>query len=718
VLVRSDGVLRGVLPPVFRSREATAGKEDTRPTKRRKVTHDVKTNFPKLSKKSTKPNISPSTVPRKNTSSQEATKSEKPKTEEKIGQPKFKPPKKSHIDVWNRNLSGSTKAQSDIFCDMSFGHFGLQERLLKHLAALNFIKPTLIQKAAIPSIMQRRDVMVQAETGSGKTLTYLIPMIHDLLSFSLTRSDGTYAIVIAPTRELSLQIHDVLQSLVRPFPWIVATHIVGGEKRKSEKARLRKGVTVVVATPGRLLDHILHTSAFNYSHIRWLILDEADRLLDMGFEKELLAIMKHIDEKSLPNLQRQTLLLSATLNKDINRLALASLRNPVYISLDEIKKAHRVNSDVKNGDSDDNKDDNKNVITINNDNAIKSMDISNEKNSKREELNMSETALAEELNKIYSHGLPSGLRQHFVIVQPKWRLVCLAAFIRQKALERSDCKMIVFVSSMDAVEFYFALFGSVKLPKSTKAKPNQEIEMEDLIPMPMFKLYGSMTQEERRGTYLKFCKTKNGVMFCTDVAARGLDMPNITWIVQYDVPTDPAAYIHRIGRTARLGHSGDALLFLFPSEKPYIDILKGKNMQFNEVTVDDILAPLVTNLEANPKKIPLVEAAALQREFERVLEDDESMNEDLKLKAVKAYRTFIRSYATHSRATKHIFHIKNLHLGHLSKSFALKESPSSFGKLLAKQKTEKERKKKKVGLQHKKSKDAVNYTVLNEFAAG
>ena len=144
---------------------------------------------------------------------------------------------------------------------------------------------TTIQSLAIPAAVARKqNLLIKSQTGSGKTLAYLIPVIHELMSLSpkADRAEGTRVLVIAPTRELCAQIADVLARLTKCCVWIVSGSISGGEKKKSEKARLRKGVTVLVGTPGRLLDHVRSTESFNLTKLRWIILDEIDRLMDMG----------------------------------------------------------------------------------------------------------------------------------------------------------------------------------------------------------------------------------------------------------------------------------------------------------------------------------------------------------------------------------------------------------------------------------------------------
>lgn len=188
----------------------------------------------------------------------------------------------------SNSSSGGSKA---IFSQTPFSSLGLDPRLLAVLegptlqGGLGLRTATMVQTATISALLeQRRNVLMKSQTGSGKTLAYLLPLINDLITMDppLTRADGTRALILAPTRELCSQIGEVLQKLTTAYVRIVGGSITGGEKRKSEKARLRKGVVVLVATPGRLLDHLKATEAFSLQNLRWVVLDEADRLLDMG----------------------------------------------------------------------------------------------------------------------------------------------------------------------------------------------------------------------------------------------------------------------------------------------------------------------------------------------------------------------------------------------------------------------------------------------------
>ena len=461
------------------------------------------------------------------------------------------------------------------------------------------------------------------------------------------RSSGTHAIIISPTRELSLQIYEVLRKLLRPFPQIVPGVIMGGEKRKSEKARLRKGVAILVATPGRLVDHLVHTQSFHHEKCRWLVLDEADRLLDMGFERDLTSIINALNEKKTFS-KRQNVLASATLNREINRLALLSLVKPVYVAIETERVSGKLSTST----------------------APSAHEIvRNEEDMDEFDSNIPEEERV--------HEIPAQLKQHVVVVDDKRKLITLIALLRSK-LKQAGTKMIVFFSNCDSVDFYYMLFSMVEVGVSfAKGKDK---DRERIFPCSLFKLHGNLNQDVRSSTFQAFSACSSGILLCTDVAARGLDVPAVNWIIQYDVPSDPAAYVHRIGRTARIGASGDAVLLLLSNERPYLDVLAKKQMVLDEWTPAQVLNDLKVYLEPNPSNDPLQEAASLQYVLDKLV--DVSKQVELKNMAINAFQAFLRSYATHTKTTKHIFHIKNLHLGHLSRNFALRDPPSTFGKTL------------------------------------
>ncbi|KAG0002297.1 ATP-dependent RNA helicase dbp7 [Modicella reniformis] len=517
---------------------------------------------------------------------------------------------------------------------------------------------------------------------------------------------------MTPTRELAKQILQVLETLLRmPVSsitgkkhshWIVPGIVIGGDKKKSEKARLRKGVNILVGTPGRLLDHLQNTKSFNVQSLRWLVLDEADRLLELGFEESMTAILKILDAriryaasvtsanditKIWPQ-KRQTVLCSATLSDDVQRLAGTALVDPIFISA---KK-----------------------------------DVGNLRGIPGSALIAAEEKQAQQFS------TPEQLKQLYVITQAKLRLVTLTAMLKSafagKVKGAKAPKIVVFLSSCDSVDFHYGLFAHAG--KETKKDHSQdeyfgqsfeneeededenEDEMSDVVSalrrtdgngsqdeiykakreaekasakkaraqlslmgailpeVSLFRLHGNLAQGLRTDTYFEFCKASSGVLFATDVAARGLDLPDVSHIIQYDPPSDLKDYVHRVGRTARLGRDGEAVLYLLPSEVKYLELLTAQGLPNQEVSVTSILMKL-----APPRSTEYQQPATdIQNSFERYnLHSPENM-----AIARGAFWAFIKSYATHPASEKHIFHIKNLHLGHIAKSFALREAPSDI----------------------------------------
>lgn len=222
--------------------------------------------------------------------------------------------------------SSSSSGRSTIFSNQRFDALPISDNLKSALKTQGFEQMTEIQAKSIPECLAGSDLVGAAKTGSGKTLAFLVPIIELLTKVQFTRKQGTGAIIISPTRELSLQIYGVLRDLMEAanFP---QTHglVIGGANRKAEADKLVKGVNILVATPGRLLDHLSNTRGFNYQRLQMLVIDEADRILDQGFEED----MHHI-VKLLPK-ERQTVLFSATQTRKVEDLArLAMKSNPVY----------------------------------------------------------------------------------------------------------------------------------------------------------------------------------------------------------------------------------------------------------------------------------------------------------------------------------------------------------------------------------------------------
>ena len=563
--------------------------------------------------------------------------------------------------------------------EASFESLGVSDVLASHLKSLGFQTPTKIQRDSIPLLLCKppRDALIRAATGSGKTLSYAVPVLQDLASLQpkVTRADGTLALILTPTRELCLQVTDVFTLLTRRFVWIVPGAVHGGEHRGKEKAKLRKGVGALVATPGRLLDHLTNTSSFRTSRMRWMVLDEADRLLDLGFEKKIREILYSLESRSdtegeseakdeshdvdrdtsetdidedevvdesqgadVPGLctsaaRWRTILLSATLHAGLSSLVCLSLQDPVPIGFK-----------ISQGAS---------GLTIDEGNAFTTE----------------------------NHGsspfqLPNSLVQKFLEVPTKQRLVALACLLQARLKASPDCaKIVVFFATCDAVDFYHALFEHDGWRSATGRSfaPSTSV---------VLKLHGDMPPGERTRALLAFTKSNTGVLLCTDVAARGLDFPAVTSIVQFDPPRAIEEYVHRVGRTARLGASGEAIVFLTPTEMEYVRHMSDEGISMKRESVRAILNAALEEQQqqgagrAGP--VPIERHDGARKLQEQVMR---AVNGDLALlpKAKAAFTSYVRAYATHTAEMKGIFSFKKLHLGHVAHSFALRELPRGRG---------------------------------------
>lgn len=519
----------------------------------------------------------------------------------------------------------------ELFSEVSTDEPQLSDRLMKALKdRLGFEKFTEVQKQAIPALMTQKDVLIKSPTGSGKTLAYALPLIQRLQAVvpKINRTDGPYAVVLLPTRELAIQSYEVFESMCRTFVWIVPGLIIGGENRKAEKSRIRKGINIIVATPGRLLDHLKATKSLSLKNLLFMIYDEADRLLDMGFEQTITSILEFVSNQCDRNIQ--TALLSATLSPKVENLVSIALKHPKFI--DMTTKDRKEEKEV------------------------------DEKSTAEEREETSATDIpSDEKQKFVT---PSTLKQYFVIAPAKLRLVTLIAFLSKHCSLSDSGKIIVFFSSKSSTELHNTLLSSEIVEAAMAlAKPD------------VYKLHGDMKQNERNDVFHKFKKCKKGILLCTDVAARGLDLPHVNWIIQYSCPTQIHDYIHRVGRTARIGAQGESLLFLLPSEVKYIAALEDKDIEMQKLELFNLLRNLVPKGGKKAHQSLIQDAAT---ELQNKLEGMVSESNDLKSLAEKAFRSFIQSYATYPASLKEIFHVKKLHLGHVAKSFALRTAPQQM----------------------------------------
>lgn len=556
-------------------------------------------------------------------------------------------------DIPTLELGQVNPVNEDVFSARTFSELPLNPHLIQNLKHHGITKLTNIQSKALPVIMGGKDALIKSQTGSGKTLTYAIPILQQLSEQvpRVSRTDGCYALVVVPTRELAVQTFEWFQKLCRAFVWIVPGILTGGEDKKSEKARLRKGVNVLVTTPGRLIDHIQKTESLKLDKVKWVILDEADRMLELGYERDVQTVLNALQEKN--DLKRQSVLLSATLTTGIQQLSEVSLRHPTFVD------------------------------------AADTPDDATEENSR-------------------SLVIPENLTQTFLLVPAKLRLVALGAFMFWKCQQGRGKKMLVFLATQDMVDFYTEalqiVFGGVNHEdEEAEEEEEEEDEMTEeaklvlgsdrlekksskggstkgLDPsIKLLKLHGNMGQKERVNVFQEFRTTDSGILMCTDVASRGLDLPRVDWIVQFTAPISTSDYVHRVGRTARIGAKGSSVLFLLPSEAGFVKQLEQEEFSLAEITLDRVLDKLcksgITSTNSGLPARTMEEAATnLQMRIENSLIRSKKLHQ----LASQAYVSFVRSYASYPKEIRNVFCFKDLHLGHCAKSFALRDPPSKI----------------------------------------
>jgi superfamily II DNA/RNA helicase len=348
---------------------------------------------------------------------------------------------------------------------MSFSTLGLDSSFLQTLAALGYLEPTPVQREAIPAVLAGGDLLVSSQTGSGKTAAFVLPGLQRLRAPSALPGNGPRMLVLAPTRELALQVQKATHGY-GGGQRLRSACLVGGMPYGLQLKQLRNPVDLVIATPGRLKDH-LDRGSVEFTRVEILVLDEADRMLDMGFQEEIDAIVARIPA------ERQTLLFSATLGGVVGRLAARVTRHPKRI---EITHRQEAKPDIT------------------------------------------------------QHALYADNAAH------KARM--LDSLLREVEVEQA---LVFTATKRSAAELTLSLLG-----KGFTAGA----------------LHGDMHQRERTWTLQKMREGRLRVLVATDVAARGIDVPGINLVVNYDAPRLADDYVHRIGRTGRAGRAGIAVTFL------------------------------------------------------------------------------------------------------------------------------------------------------------
>jgi ATP-dependent RNA helicase DeaD len=350
--------------------------------------------------------------------------------------------------------------------EATFKSLGLSTPLLDTLAQLGYEAPTPIQARTIPALLAGRDVIGQAQTGTGKTAAFSLPILQRLD----LKSNATQALVLTPTRELAMQVSEAMYSYAKKLAGVTVLPVYGGAPIFGQMKHLQRGAHVVVGTPGRLIDH-LDRKTLSLEKVRMVVLDEADEMLKMGFIDEVERMLSLIPKP------RQVALFSATMPEPIARIARRHLSNPEHVEIEH-------------------------------------------------------------------HGVAApDIAQRFLNVAEGQKLEVLTQILE---LEEADAVLIFRRTKNGAAELAEKLGGRGFIAEA---------------------MHGDMKQAERESVIRKLRAGKIEIVVATDVAARGLDVEQITHVINYDIPNDVEAYVHRIGRTGRAGRSGVATLFITPRER-------------------------------------------------------------------------------------------------------------------------------------------------------
>ncbi|MGV6808758.1 MAG: DEAD/DEAH box helicase [bacterium] len=354
-----------------------------------------------------------------------------------------------------------------------FDDFALAAPILKSIQEVGYETPSPIQAASIPPLLDGHDLLGQAQTGTGKTAAFSLPLLSRI---DLSRT-VPQLLVLTPTRELAIQVAEAMQKYAHHLPGFLILPVYGGQGMGHQLRQLKRGVHVVVGTPGRIIDH-LSRKTLDLSQLSALVLDEADEMLRMGFIDDVESILEHTPQ------DRQVALFSATMPPAIKRIAMQHLQNPV-----EIRIKNKASTVVK-------------------------------------------------------------IRQRYWLVRNINKLDALT-----RILEVTDFDgLIIFVRTKNSTE---------ELAERLEARGHAAAA-----------LNGDLNQQQREKTVDRLKEGKLDILVATDVVARGLDVPRISHVVNYDVPHDTESYVHRIGRTGRAGRSGEAILFIAPREKRMLNSIE------------------------------------------------------------------------------------------------------------------------------------------------
>ena len=380
----------------------------------------------------------------------------------------------------------------------------------------------------------------------------MIPILDNLFRDGWVKEEGLGALILLPTRELAMQVFEVINKIGKYHNFSVGM-VIGGNDYEKEKY-IVNNMNILIGTPGRILQHMSESYMFNADNLKMLIIDEADRILDEGFEEELFKLLKYLPKN------RQTLLFSATLTRNLKRLVKIHMRSPEYIN---ISNTDNVLDTIENI--------NKNELSI--------MKINN---NTKDTNNNNDSSINNSNDLI----IPKNLNQFYTIVEPENRVNVLYSFL--KTHKTSKC--LVFVSSRKQVRYFTEVFKHLKLG------------------MLFLDIHGKQKQGKRSTTFYTFSQKRNSVvLFATDLASRGVDFPAIDWVIQLDPPEDISQYIHRVGRTARYKSDENNILFVSEKENNFINELKIRKINILKMKIPpnkiSNITPVVRSLLSEHKEL-------------------------------------------------------------------------------------------------------------------
>ncbi|ESK96000.1 atp-dependent rrna helicase spb4 [Moniliophthora roreri MCA 2997] len=480
--------------------------------------------------------------------------------------------------------------------------------ILDVIESMGHTQMTPVQASTIPRFMMHKDVVVEAVTGSGKTLAFVIPVLERLVRRGeRLRKNEVGALIISPTRELATQTHAVFSTFLSSQPEAESQFppsllLVSSQQSSPEQdieRFLSSGADIVIGTPGRIEEFLLGKGrpVVNVKELEVLVLDEADRLLDMGFKNTLTRILTHLPK------QRRTGLFSATMTDAdaISELVRVGLRNPARI-----------------------------VVNV---------------QARKEGAQPKERVVEE-------RRIPANLQNLYITCRASEKTVQLSRLIHYETKQHRLSQFIVFFATGACVDHFYRILRTL-LPNGAS----------------LHSLHGHLAPSARTRTLEAFSSAIStpatpSILLCTDVAARGLDLPHVDVVIQYDPPTDAKAFSHRCGRTARAGRSGKAYTMLVGREVEYVDLMSVRRIPMKKhpyITHDG--SPEDEERPEDPDVAVYLQKSRVLLRADRALHDQ----------AAKAFVSFVRAYSKHEAS--YIFRVKDLDLVGLAKSYGLLRLP-------------------------------------------